>query len=249
MGCFLIITKRDFAQLSNGMRQSLSTSTASSSATVRVQVEETAYESACDMAALIRQYAPSAQVTSAVEDERFEPTVEREIHTVEILKTVDPSLGHLYYSTYIRDIKSKLGGYFHSRGKIGERIAAQVLEQYKNLTIYKDQIARTRGVDVRGRSKSGGAVVAEVKTTSSDEDFGQLLGKGYGHRQCSDEWLKEVNKKNKDFDLTRTEVMGVRINPDTMTVSIYRRIDADAKTWKCIARNLLLSDFNIDPDY
>lgn len=244
MGCFLIITKRDFAQLSEGMRQALNVSTASSSATVRVQVDATAYHSAREMAAIIRRHAPNTQVTYAASGERFVATIERDIHTVEVLTAVDPFLGQVYNSALQGNIRSDIGAHYLSRGKTGERVAAQILEQHENLIIHKERIARAQGVDVPGRSHYGGAVVAEVKTSASDKDFSRLLGKGYGHRQCSDGWLEALN-----VDPAQTKVMGVHINPNTLTVSIYRRVDPDARVWKCVARNLPLSDFDIDPNY
>lgn len=243
MGCFLTITARDFAQLDATMKEAISVVQGAQSSTVRIQVGATLEGDARHMAQQIRQYASSVQIISISPDERVIPTAERHIFTIKAFMAADePEMAVLYQMAMARQMKSNFGSAVYSTGKEGERVAAQVLEQHQNLTIHR--ITKGKGVDIDASSRGGGRVVVEVKTSMSGKPFHEHLGEGYGYRQCSDDWLKKVK-----VDPATTTVMGVHIDPIKNTVSLYRRIDGNAESWKCLLRNAPLSEFNIDPTY
>ncbi len=237
------MTARDFAQLDEKMKQAISVVQGTQSGTVRIQVSATAYGNAKHMAEQIRQATSSTQVISVSSDEQIRPTAERRVHTMQVLMAIEkPEVAVLYQMATMRQMKSDLGFAVYSTGKEGERVAAQILEQHQNLTIHK--ITKGKGVDIDAVSRGGGRVVVEVKTSTSGKPFHEHLGNGYGYRQCSDDWLKEVR-----VDPATTTVMGVHIDPIKNTVSLYRRVDSNAESWKCLLRNAPLSEFNIDPTY
>lgn len=182
MGCFLLITEKDFSQVRQGPRQSASPQT---------QLARTVLG--------LAKYAPS------------------------ILP---------YY------LSRTAGKASYEMGKIGEQIAEKVLEQSQGLRIVER--ATGKGVDIKAQRGASTSVAVEVKTSTDDKPFGQLLGRGYGHKQCSDGWLKAVG-----VDPTQATVMGVHINPHRETVSIYRRVDSNADQWCCVMRDAPLSRFNI----
>jgi hypothetical protein len=135
-------------------------------------------------------------------------------------------------------VKSKLGKGYHEMGKEGEQIAERVLEQKYGFRIVER--ATAKGVDLSSISKGGYSVSVEVKTSLKDKDFGKMLSKGYGHRQCSDPWLSALG-----IDPARTTVMGVQINALKETVSVYSRLDSNATQWICILKDAPLAQFNI----
>lgn len=159
---------------------------------------------------------------------------ERVRRTLIGLAKADPSLmvPLLPYYTKLVGIR-----YASEVGKAGEQVAETVLEKSQQVKV----VERTtgKGVDLKARGPGGKVIVAEVKTsTLEDKPFDQLLEDGYGHKQCSDGWLKAVG-----VDPSKARVLGVRINPERETVSLYRRRDRGANQWRCIMRDAPLSEF------
>ena len=136
-------------------------------------------------------------------------------------------------------LKSTIGSLSYDLGKAGEQIAEKVLEQTHNVKI--TERARAQGVDLRGTTGRGGEVVVEVKTSTQDKPFHQLLGQGYGYKQCSDPWLKHVGVENP----SEVRVLGVHIDPRRETVSIFQRTDNTGNSWRCVRRDVPLSEFDL----
>jgi fructose-1,6-bisphosphatase/sedoheptulose 1,7-bisphosphatase-like protein len=158
-------------------------------------------------------------------------TAKQILKTAAVLAEMAPSALPYY-------LKQTIGQASHQMGKVGEQIAARVLEQSRDLRVV--EMAKAQGVDIKMQGKGQISVAVEVKTSVQGKPFNQLLGEGYGHKQCSDGWLKAVG-----VNPTQITVMGVHINPETETVSVYQRQDSGATQWRCIMRDAPLSRFNI----
>ena len=78
MGCFLTLTERDFERLSSSLKAGINI-VDNPHGEVKIEVKPTAYQSAREMARLIRNQAKSAQVTdgSAKESKYAVATTER----------------------------------------------------------------------------------------------------------------------------------------------------------------------------
>jgi hypothetical protein len=148
-------------------------------------------------------------------------------------------LSTLSASLAIPAIKYVKGNATLQMGKTGEVVAAKILHQEMNITV--TEITKSKGVDLKGYTRGKSDVSVEVKTSGRDKPFDKLLGRGYGHKQCSDEWFTKVG-----VDPSKTRVLGVQINPDKKTVSIYRRMSNDASSWKCLLHNKPLSEFDLN---
>jgi hypothetical protein len=238
MGCFLTLTTKDFEQLNAKMRQAVSIVPGSNSGSVRIQVSQTAYASAKEMAEQIRRYAPNTSVISVNEKEaqRTVPTEERYRYVTMVYATIAPALVRPYYLAVNKSHQRASGVLSGPAGDAGQEIAANILEQTKEYSINYIAPPHTRGPDIMANSST---VIIEVKTSKSEASFGSLLGQGYGHRQCSDGWLEHFDLKPSDI-----KVLGVHINPVTETVIIYKRLDENAKHWEPVMK-YSLSEFNI----
>lgn len=137
--------------------------------------------------------------------------------------------------TYLKYIGGKAS---YEMGKLGEQVAARIIEQ--DLGYKVTQIARAQGVDIKVVGPGKSCLAIEVKTSAQNKSFNSLLGEGHGHKQCSDGWLHAVG-----VDPSKTEVVGVQINPDRETVSIYTRADSEANEWKPMIRDAPLSQFDV----
>lgn len=148
------------------------------------------------------------------------------------LYSVSPVVANLYKTRVMGHVNYEVG-------KAGEQIAEKVLDQEMGIKI--TQRTNSKGPDLLGKTRGQSEVAVEVKTTGNAKDFQEHLGEGYGYRQCSDPWLREVG-----VDPDNTRILGVLINTEKMTVSIYRRVDDDAKTWKNLVRDAPLSKYNLE---
>ncbi len=254
MGCFLTITSRDFAQLSTTMKAGVSVVGASGAGGVKVQVHPTALRSAREMAKQIRRQAKTAKVTTgnSADASKATPTKQRMEYQIATLyqaspvlaNVLEPALGKALTAERIRFGK-----------KEAEGVAAKILEQSEYILSAEDaSIPGTKGVDIRAVTKTGTNVVVEVKSSYKDEDFGKIIHKNKktypddthpeGYRQMTDGWLKEVSKDIGGIDLEKTNILGVHINTIRETVTIYRRIDSEARHWKPLMTKPL-SSFNL----
>lgn len=227
MGCFLIMTDRDFAQLRGSMRAGVEVVWGGPN-WVMVQVNGTVSATVRQLAAQIRHAFPDVEVA-------------REPGKVVMaaLYAESPALG----AVFGHYVESAFGKAVYEGGKRGEEIGAYVLMQ--EFTQYNvDSMAKVRGPDVTMRpteDEDGRKWIrAEVKMAIADDgrSFGERLGKGYGYRQCSDDWYRAQN-----IDPEQTEVIGVEINAEKETVTLYRRMDADARVWEPIAKDVPLSSY------
>ena len=159
--------------------------------------------------------------------------IQKFVQTATILAEQAPSTLPYY-------LKRTSGMASYEMGKLGEQIAEKVLEEREGLKIVER--ATVRGVDIQAERPDKTCVEVEVKTSVQDKSFSQLLGMGYGHKQCSDGWLHAVGINP---DPAQTDVLGVHINPDKETVTIYRRLDGTANNWRRISHNLPLSQFKL----
>jgi len=121
-------------------------------------------------------------------------------------------------------------------GKVGEQIGTKILEDVMDLRVV--EVTNAQGVDIKAQDKVGSLVAVEVKTSMQDKNFSQLLGKGYGHKQCSNGWLKAVG-----VNPNQVTVLGIHINPQSETFTIYQRMDNKAKDWNSIMSDVPLSQF------
>lgn len=147
------------------------------------------------------------------------------------LYSVSPILGKIY-------LKSEVGRALYEVGKAGEQIAERVLQQ--EMAIKITHTTKAQGTDLRGLTRGLSEVAVEVKTSGTEKAFESHLGHGYGYKQCSDGWLKSVG-----VDPSNTRILGVLIDTQKETVSIYRRVDENAQSWKCLLNNAPLSKYNL----
>lgn len=268
MGCFLILTREDYRQLSKSMKQGVRVLPPDGSTILtghtRIEVTNTALRSAREMAELIRRVAPSARSTTVTAEEvdhafRFTDHVSARHLADVVLATVGIPIIWPKKSIFSMLDSSSKGRVNYDLGNRGENTARTILEQGLGWTITATSIpSMPQGPDLvgyaRGSSTRGDAIIAEVKTTTGDDSFEKQLKKGYGFRQCSDGWLKAaVDKANSrrpdgekiNIDPARTTVYGVLINVTKRTVSLYRRMDTDAVAWKSLKKDAPLSDYNI----
>jgi len=134
-------------------------------------------------------------------------------------------------------ILSSLPGWTNREiGKIGENIAAKIIQQRERINFV--QITNSTGIDVKGINLENELVCVEVKTSIQEKSFGQFLTPGHGFREMSDGWLQhhEVNPKD-------AKLLGVLINPEKETVTIFEREDSEALVWNCVVEETLLSDY------
>lgn len=249
MGCFLTITSRDFAQLSTTMKAGVSVVGSSGVNEIKIQVHPTAFNNAREMARQIRHQAKTAKITtgSSLDSDIATPTKQRIQYQVAILSQVSPVLAN----AYLKNIQNAFGAEMRRLGKVeAEPIAAKILEQSNYLDGAKSiTITRSTGADIVGSTRTNTTVVVEVKFSTQDKDFGKMMNEGAykseeypeGRRQMSDSWLREVSS---GIILEKTHILGVHINPERETVTIYRRIDSEAKYWKPLMTKPL-SDFNL----
>lgn len=147
------------------------------------------------------------------------------------LNSISPVLGNIY-------LKKETGRVAYESGKQGEEIAEKILDQ--EMAIKITQRTKAQGPDLGGFTRGLSEISVEVKTSASGKPFEALLGKGFGHKQCSDGWLEHHG-----VDPSNTRILGVHIDPIKQTVSIYRRVDSSAETWKCLMRNAPLSKYSL----
>jgi hypothetical protein len=113
-------------------------------------------------------------------------------------------------------------------GKVGEQIAAAAVAN--EFTVSAKVSDKKHGVDVKAsdpRSEGLKDVNVEVKTsTDSTKTFSQLL-KTHGDvgRQASEAWHASRGED------PSAPVMGVHVNLETETLSIFVRADAEAREW------------------
>lgn len=248
MGCFLTITPQDFARLNSSLKASLSI-VESRVGEMKIEVQSTALHTAREMAKLIRNQASSAQVTTGTtQDSKWSvATVERFQHVAATLfETCPPAVAVLF-----NGVQNQFKATMIRTGKIeAEPIAANILVQSGYLDGgQKFAVTRARGVDIQGRTITNTQVMVEVKFSTQDKDFGKMMNKGVykddvhpeGYRQMSDGWLGKVSG---EFNPSQTNILGVHINPLKETVTIYRRMDADATKWKALVTKPL-SEFDL----
>lgn len=249
MGCFLTITSRDFAQLSATMKAAMSVVGSTSANEIKVQVHPTASSNAREMAKNIRHYAKTAKVTTgnALDASKATPTKQRMQYQVAALSQLSPALTNIY----LNNVKNAFGTEMRRFGKVdAEPMVAKILEQSNYLDGAKNvTVTRSTGVDIVGSTKTNTNVVVEVKFSTQEKDFGKMMIEGAyksethpdGCRQMSNSWLGEVSP---GMDLEKTNILGVHINPERETVTIYRRMDSEARQWKPLMTKPL-SDFNL----
>lgn len=251
MGCFLTITSRDFAQLSATMKAGVSVVGAAGASEIKIQVQPTAFNNAREMARQIRRQARTAKITtgSALDASKATPTKQRMQYQVAALSQISPVLANVY----LNNIKNTFGAEMRRFGKVdAEPMAKKILEQTNYLDRAKSKefkVTRSRGIDVPGLTKTNTDVVVEVKFSTQEKDFGKMMNEGAyksedypeGRRQMSNSWLEKVSP---GIDIEKTNILGVHINPERETVTIYRRIDSEAKHWKPLMIKPL-SDFKL----
>lgn len=136
-------------------------------------------------------------------------------------------------------IASAFGKAVNEMGREGERAAASVVAQELGYTVRSSVDSRGQGVDLTASGPPGSTALqtvhVEVKTTLTDKTFPQLLQDYRGERQGSDGWLSAVGVD------PAAPVVGVLVNAQRETVSIYNRLDADAREWTPIAEDVPLS--------
>ncbi len=214
MGCFLCMTERDFAQLTSSMLAGSSV-VGLGSGWVGIQVHGTVAQTIGQLAANIRNSYPTTRISNPTEI------------TYLTLAEVSPNLANSWLKSEVRQTAIEFGK------TEAQQIAAEIYQK-GGFTI--DNITNSTGVDISARH-SGHNFSIEVKSTSTDKSIGQLLGEGYGFRQCSDPWLEKVG-----VNPGETTVNGIIINTVTETVSFWQRVDSDAKDWRCICRDIPLQD-------
>ena len=256
MGCFLIITSRDFAQLSATMKASVSVVGSGGWGSVKIQVHPSYSTSAHQMASEIREQTRSSLTASAspTEQQRTIPTRERFVANAALLAEISPALLLKYSESVASQAAREIGTFYWERGKSGELVARQILEQEGYLRGSEATITSSTGPDVAGKNLARNPVVVEVKTRDVTKDFGKLLAAepaykeaspdGKGYRQGSDGWLQAAGKKSGQLVSTEsTTVLGVHLNPETRKATIYRRVDSDATQWKpLMTRNLTMTE-------
>lgn len=147
--------------------------------------------------------------------------------------TLAALLSVLPTSKFLSSIVGKLN---RKVGATGEQVSATVLENTMDLRII--EVTDGRGVDIKAEDGTGNLVAVEVKTTIQSKRFAQLLGKGYGYRQCSDGWLKAVG-----VDPQQATVLGIQVSPESESFSIYQRLDANARDWEPILSDIAIAEF------
>lgn len=251
MGCFLTVTGHDLAQLQKSLKAGVSKVSYEGSGVLKIQVNSVANRSAREMARIIRQNAKSAHVTTGTTSDAQKAVAmkERMQYQMATLMQTAPAL----FNVYSKQIQEAYKGEMRHFGKKkAEMVAATILEQsgYTDKTV---RITSSKGVDIKGQKVKGtfasSTVIAEVKFSAQDKDFGKMMSKGSykdaiypdGLRQMSDPWLKKVDP---DLDPAKANILGVHINPSNETVTIYRRLDAEATRWKPLM-TAPLSDFDL----
>lgn len=256
MGCFLTITRRDFAQLSATMKASISEVSSAGFGNVKIQVHSSHTRSARQMAKAIRRQTKGSRIASAsaTEQARAIPTRERIAEQAALLAEVNPVLFPQYAEAVAKQARSAAGAFVHARGKRGEQVAKQILEDSGYLRGTRTTVTSSTSVDVKGRNLAKNQVVVEVKTSDKTTDFSKLLSTkrtykdaspdGKGYRQVSDGWILASSKKaGQPINLENTTVLGVHLNPSTRKATIYRRVDSNATQWKpLMTRNLTGSE-------
>ena len=135
-----------------------------------------------------------------------------------------------------RILQSLMGGANQKIGKVGENIAAKIIQQRERINFV--EITNNTGVDVQGLNPKDQLVCVEVKTSIQEKSFGQFLTTGYGFREMSDGWLQHHGIKPGNAKL-----LGVYINPEKETVTIFEREDSEAFLWSCVVEETPLSDY------
>ncbi len=174
------------------------------------------------------------QKESGASSSRTDSRLEQFKATTQALSIISPTLAMIY-------MKKEVGKARYEIGKIGEQIAEKVIEQEMGVTI--THRTTSTGPDLMGLTRGKSEICVEVKTTGTEKKFEKLLGKGHGYRQCSDGWLNAVG-----VDPESTRILGVRIDLIKESVSIYRRVDENAETWKCLASNVPFWKYDLDFD-
>jgi hypothetical protein len=154
------------------------------------------------------------------------------------LKQVNSRRNRTYLPAYLKD--KPLVVQYSSLGMLGQRIAATILEQAEGLKILEIAKEGQQGPDIIARDISNKEVFVEVKTSIQEKEFARLLTYGHGHRESSNGWFSA-----NDVDPSDALVLGVRINMEKETVTIYERVSADATTWKCVMPEKSLSIFSL----
>jgi hypothetical protein len=239
MGCFLIMTARDYQQIESRLNRGVSLVGVSLGDSVTIQVSSTEYATARQMAAMIRKAAPSAEVTTLSAKQKrltIHPTAERIQYEVETLFEVAPvEVAPQLLSTYmnLRGASIK-GAWNYAEGKLAEHIVAEVLHDNPEFGLTITKITPSTGVDVEAVKKSQ-LFMVEVKKTDEDKPFEDLLTDVPGKpRQCSDEWLEKSLKKSGVTDMTNVTVLGARVNPKNGNIALYQRVDSLATEWRWI---------------
>lgn len=245
MGCFLLITQRDFDQLESAMKQHLSILTPDMTGGVRIEVHSSRYQSAKEMARIIRAKIPDAQSISVSEkdQQRALPTPDRYEYMSKMLQDrVHPGPLRLYRALVSSTLDEVMGAMNYQKGDVHEWVAGKILIESQQMRIvqWPDEKVGRQGVDLLAMRRGGSYVAVEVKTGDNinalleDGVYKERSIDGRGYRQCSDDWLREVG-----VDPDRVDVMAVCINPDKRTVSIFRRLDSGATRWKPIMSDRL----------
>lgn len=152
-----------------------------------------------------------------------------------------------------RDLEQLSSPSISEKGAAGEKFARVVLTQSMGLKAYNfTRMSNNKGLDLAMRNPSQQLVVVEVKTTSQDKLFHQLLKSGYNvperggvQRQGSVGWLQSVRQsglgQGTEADKTirqslrqpeRVPVLGVQIDSKNETAQVWVRTDEDAFEWK-----------------
>lgn len=148
-------------------------------------------------------------------------------------------------------------------GAAGEKFARVVLAHEMGLKAYSfTRMSNNKGLDLAMHNPSQSLVVVEVKTTLSTsatavtKSFDQRLGRGYGGKQGSVQWLSGVGQgalgQGKHADgvirssLAHPEsvpVLGVHIDARNQVANIYIRADQDAFEWTEVASGIPLHHY------
>ena len=232
MGCFLIISAKDFAQLKGSMLAGVTVGPSTPDWTL-IRVNGTINTTIRELARQIRHAFPSVQV------EKYPYSC-----TYDALLTRSPYLAMAFGDDHEDELKSERGSIHHYAGKSGEIIASKVLLQnYQDYEL--ESISEVTGVDVTLREiedeDGGKRICAEVKMNCMDDlrSFDQRLKiNKSGNRESSDDWFRAhgINPEN-------IEILGVELNLVQDTVTLYRRIDGEAREWEPIHKSTGISRY------
>jgi hypothetical protein len=265
MGCNLLITRNDLEQMQFAIEkaetdpgdQSLAMSSLASTLApvlpVVMAMANSSISQALQLAAPEGQQV--AQTISIDMEEQFPPDIKQaETAPLDQTNTISTTASVIapLIPVAMKMASSAIGRAVWKAGLEGETVSKQVLLKSLNVEPVK-HTKYAQGFDDVMQSLFNPLIVVEVKTSIRDVPFQQFLKKGYGHKQCSTEWVRAVANKmlgqeNENPSIGKkilsnpneVTVLGVHINPTTQTASVYVRADSTAKKWELVIKNLPL---------